>query len=83
MMKGCLGTFAKDVCAVQCERALASKQAHINGKSKYVSRWDEQVINAIDGLVCGTVSLETLRATCRSVAQQKKAWMISKGYARR
>lgn len=82
MMKGCLGTFQKDVCAIQCERALANKRAFINGKSKWVSRWDEQVVNALDGLAIGTVTLETLRATCRSVAQQKKSWMKSKGYCR-
>lgn len=74
MMKGCLGTFAKDVCAKQCESAMAKK-----ARNK-TSRWDERVINAIDGLVIGTVSLDTLRNVCRNVAAEKQIWLRRKGW---
>jgi len=79
MMKGCLNSFARDFCAVQCERALEKKMKAARGKA-YLSKWDDQMITALDGFRAGTVSLETLRATCRHVAQQKQAWMKSKGY---
>jgi hypothetical protein len=74
MMKGCLGTFTKDVCAKQCEAAMEKK-----AKNK-TSRWDERVINAIDGVVIGTVSIDTLRSVCRSVASEKQAWLRKKGW---
>jgi hypothetical protein len=81
MMKGCLHSFKRDACAVECERALSKQKEAIKGNG-YVSKWDSQVINALDGFVAGTVSLLTLRAVCDGVRMQKKQWMRSKGYCR-
>lgn len=74
MMKGCLGTFAKDVCARQCETAL-EKKAH--GKA---SRWDERIFAAIQALP--VTGIFQLLAVCQGIANEKKTWMRSKGYCR-
>lgn len=72
MMKGCLDSFSRDVCARQCELAVEKKS------KRRTSKWDERVINALDGFVCGTVSIETLRSTCKAVAFEKQMYIRNK-----
>lgn len=79
MMKGCLGTFAKDACAKQCESAVGKKALESSGKG-YLSKWDKQVLWALDHIE--TVGIPGLRSVCQQVAAEKKAWMRSKGYCR-